>query len=91
MKYKIPFLIKLSSLVPNRDNETKYIENKYILDSWHQKGYFGTLLQPHGINNLMFLRICRSANLQASVTASQGFRSSVGGWIKLDNDQFCVC
>lgn len=46
---------------------------------------------PSSINNLKFLTIFRSATLQASMTASRGFRFSVGGWIKLDTDQFCVC
>jgi hypothetical protein len=46
---------------------------------------------PSSCNNLAFLKICRSATLQAPMAASRGFRFSVGGWIELDTDQFCVC
>lgn len=64
-------------------------DTKKTLRSWGEKRCF--FFFPSSFNNLMFLKICRSATLQASMTASRGFRFSVGGWIKLDVDQFCVC
>lgn len=57
-------------------------------------GYLATernFFFPSSFNNLVFLKICRRATLQASMTASRGFRFSVGGRVKLDTDQFCVC